>query len=253
MVNCNYYPLKANKKYSEQFNIDLNVFSEYFDRVDDSLQYYIQQSLEYLKKAGVVEWFKVPMVCKRKVSVENNLITDKHNVNVDIQYEKVRATELETQYALQCMDDVQKRLKIETRPECFFGKKSQLFASELSKLLKKKDIEYFYSTYEAYCLDSNIKKCKAIFDTYEYNDDEFVKAFNAAFKDNIMLSATKRYEKIPNSLDTNYIEYFKLLTDITIDKDAKKVLYLPSEDKIDVKEILADNIDLTINGNKIKI
>lgn len=251
MVNHNYWPMKKNIKYSDKLNIDSKTFIEYFDRVDDNLQYYIQRTLEYLSKAGVVEWFKVPMVRKRKVTTGKS--QDENNkLSVDIEYETVMATPEETNFSLECMSHVMKKLKIKTKPECFFGKKSQQFADEFSKELKTQNIEYFFTTYQAYCIDSNINKCRDILSTYNISDiNKFIKAFNIEFKNNIVSLAERRYNKLPDAFDDNYIDYFKQLTDITIDKDATKIGYVSKDERLDIKTLVADNIDISINGNKL--
>lgn len=255
MINNNYYPIKKEKTlYSQELSVDSQTLEDYFTRVDDSIQYYIDNSLKYLQKAGVIKYYNVPMVCIRHVNVKDNLPTDKHNIDVNVTYEKRIATPEETDFALTCMDKLKTKLDLNDS-QCFFGKHAQKFANELKKLLKQKDIEYFYDTYTAYCIQSKIKQCKNILSTYNIsNQNEFISDFNRAFKSNIVSLAEKRYMKIPDSFDNNYIEYFKQLSNITIDKKSKHVKYLSSKTNHDeINEILSDDLDLHVNGNKIKI
>lgn len=255
MINNNYYPIKKNKvQYSKELNIDENTLEEYFTRVDDSIQYYIFNALEYLRKSGVIQWYKVPMICIRHINVDDKVPNDKHNIDVQLSYETRRATEEETKYSLECIDKIKEELHLENLSQCFFGKHAQKFANRLKILLRKKDIEYFYDTYEAYCVGQNIKKCKNILDTYNISEpDKFIIDFNKEFKNNIISLAEKRYTKLSDSFDDNYIDYFKQLCDITIDSNSKRIKYITAEDKTDIKEILSENINLSINGNKVKL
>ena len=68
MVNQNYKPVKYNQaEASGHLNISLTIIREFFEKVDDSIRYYMENALRYLQSANVLKWYKIPMVRKRVV------------------------------------------------------------------------------------------------------------------------------------------------------------------------------------------
>lgn len=265
MINNNYSPMRYHKNdIVEKFDFDNKDVCEYFDKVDTQIQYYIQQTLKYLESTGLVKWYKVNVVCIADSNIDTDLKNGKINFNIDLKKDFRRATEEETEYILKCKRKAMKAAKINDKNEneCYWGKKANVYLSEYSKLLLEKGILYSYDTYEAFCLDSDIDNLKFIMNQFEIGSSKnFLKEFNEEFKSNIVENSKKRYSKrsgipIETLENTSYLECFSVLSNITIDRGAKK--FKVSEDNsIEEHNIvdnsLTDKISVVVNGNKLKI
>jgi len=230
MINRNYTLLKYNQD-SEVVEKELKIepahIRDYFEKVDDNIKYYIQRCLEQLESADVLKWYKIPMIRKKKVSVSTD---SKNNPVIHCEYEDVRATSEEVSYFNEVFEKVREELHIQSKSECFYGRKAFDFCLKLTEILKEKNIMYFYDCYEIY--HTSLERCNNLLQLFENHDnrDVLINQFNEKFEEIICVNAEKRHtkelEKEQSSkiyIQDNYVANFKTLSQITIDRDAEKI------------------------------
>lgn len=220
MTNKNYKPAKYNQACVGEFlDINQSVVAEFFDKVDYSIRYYIESCLNYLKTADVLEWYKVPMVKKRKMEMGES----KDGV-IPLICERTdeRASDEEVKYIIDCREQVKDELKISNRSECFYGSKAKKYKERLQELLKIRDILYFYESYEVFY--TNIDRCKALLSKFDETD--LIANFNRYFIDYILENARGRQldtEVVKKyRLEEGYLSGFNLLSAWTIDSKQTK-------------------------------
>lgn len=230
MVNENYQPVKFNKdKVCKYFNINDNTMNEFFDKVDESMRYYMHSCLEYLRKCDVIKWYKVPMLYKRVMFRGSN--DSDGQANLVCTYEHVRATDEEVKFVLDCMEYVRKELNIKTESACYYGTSSKKFKTRLKEMLKQRDILYQYDSYEVFY--TNKIRVENLLKEFPVNDkDGLVKGFNQEFIDLIIKNAEKRSVKnFANEVlkeyrqSYNYLEDIMHLSELTIPFDKNVDVY----------------------------
>lgn len=229
MVNKNYQPVKYNKNLvGEYMEIDMEIMYEFFEKVDSSMEYYIEKCLNYLKKADVLEWFPVPMLNKRKVTRGSNTDGD---MTLNCENERVRASDEELKFIFNCSEIARKEFGIKEKKECFFGSKAQEYKEKLSVLLKQRDILYKYISYEVYY--TNKERCESLLDEFEFKDKyELIMGFNQEFINMMVSNAEKRQVKeLANSIlkeyrvDESYISGITTLSNLTIPRVCDTNIY----------------------------
>lgn len=217
MTNKNYKPAKYNQGLVGEFlDVDQNVVSEFFEKVDYSVRYYIESCLNYLKAADVLEWFKAPMVKKRRMEMGS---TVDGVIPLVCERTDERATDEEIKFINDCKEQVRLELKITNRSECFYGGKAQLYKKRLQELLKNKDILYSYETYNIFY--TNIDRCKSLLSKFEYDESTLLGEFNKYFIDYILENAKERQmnkEEVIKRyrLEEGYLSGFNTLSSWTI-------------------------------------
>jgi hypothetical protein len=223
MINKNYVPMKFNQKSaSEYLDINIATINEFFEKIDEKIRYYIENCLNYLKKADVLVWYKVPMVRKRHIKRVNMYNTD---INLECSYSNSKATDEEMKYIISCSELVRTKLDIKSKAECFYGGKAEIYRKELSRLLLERDILYFYESYEVFY--TNIDRCEKLLAEFDYTDEyDLVKNFNQTFIETMIDNAQIRQDKeITNKivkkyrLDEGYVASFRTLSELTLDSD----------------------------------
>ena len=228
MVNKNYQPTRYNRRLvGEYLEVDISVINEFFEKVDDSMRYYIETCLENLRKADVLEWFKVPMLKKRKAIQGSNFDGD---LTLNCDYEHIRATDEEYKYIIDCSEHVRKELEIKTKSECFYGSKSAEYKEKLQALLKQRDILYCYESYEVFY--TNEERCKRLLEEFKYEDKmALIKGFNAEFIDMLLKNAEKRKTK---EIASNMIKEYRLAENYLADLTIISNLTIPYDCSIDI-------------------
>jgi hypothetical protein len=230
MINSNYTLLKYNQDsemVEKELQMEMSHVKDYFEKVDDNIKYYIQRCLEQLEKADVLKWYKIPMVRKKKLS---HAVDEKGRIIVECEYEDVRATPEEVSYFNEVFEKLRKELNIQSKTECFYGRKAFDFCIKLTSHLKEKDIMYFYDCYEIYY--TSLERCNNLLQLFENHDnqDVLIERFNEKFEEIICNNALKRHTKelekeIPSKVyeHEKYVANFKTLSQMTIDKGAEKI------------------------------
>lgn len=259
LININYKPIKYNMiEASSHLDIDIGIMNDFFERVDDSIKYYIENCLDMLKKADVLIWYKVPMIRKRDLSrVYKNDDTD---INLECRYVDIKATDEEVNYILKCSETVRKNLGIIEKYECFYGAKAKKFRHQLGELLKQRDILYFYDCYEVFY--TNIDRCNLLLKEFDcVNEKKLIKKLNQSLINMINENAQKRHEDSLEKflaeellrkfyrIDKKYIDNFQILSNLTINHKEKR--NISKEINIDGK-ISEDQIENDFNIKIIK-
>lgn len=230
MVNKNYKPMKFNKNLtSNSLSVPSEIVGEFFEKIDDSIRYYMENCLEYLRMCDVLVWYKVPTVRKRVVERVN--VDGSSDINLKCGYTDQLATEEEVKFINKCSDESRIELDIVNKRECFYGSKSEAYCKLLSDKLKQQDILYHYDSYQVYY--TSLERCKNLLSLFKYDDvPSLVRNFNNEFIKYMINCAQKRYDTaIAKNLSKlhrqthQYIMGFDTLSNITIDKDSEVDMY----------------------------
>jgi hypothetical protein len=254
MINKNYAPMKYNQETaSEYLDINIEIINEFFEKMDDSMRYYIENCLEYLRKADVLVWYKVPMVRKRNIK---RVELDNSDIGLACSYIDGRATDEEIKYIISCSELIRTKLGIKNKSECFYGGRAEIYRTELNKLLRQRDILYFYDSYEVYY--TNLDRCNNLLEEFSYkNENDLVKKFNSEFINNIVTNAQKRHDKDiaeeivkQYRLEETYVANFKVLSDLTVDKKQKKNIYKLMKIKSSKKYKISNDFHIVLFNDK---
>lgn len=247
MINNNYKPMKYNQSNTgEYLNINTSIINEFFEKVDENIRYYIENCLEYLKKADVLVWYKVPMLRKR--IIERSESTNK-DINIKCSYIDARATDEEIKYIIDTSELIRSLYGIKNKSECFYGNKAEIYRRELQNKLTRQDILYFYDSYEVYY--TNKLRCNNLLKDFTYsNEKELIHNFNKYFIENIVVSnAEKRQAKEiikQYRLDENYITNFKTLSELTLDIQQKLNVSKEINTKVDKSERMKNDFNFNV-------
>ena len=225
MVNHNYNLVKYNKEdTSKETQYSLATINEFQDKADDMIEWYITNSLDYLKSAGLIIWREVYRV-NQEVSSGEAVIDENGNISVDISIDSHQASKDEMDFYSQCVAVADKAAKIENASERYYSKKAKLFGEVLKRELYKEKIKCVYKTYEAYYVD--LDKCKYVLKQFgDFDSDKLISDFNTEFTSMLVGNAEKRYDKSPDKYLTypnkdDYSLCFQGLCEITIDQNTE--------------------------------
>lgn len=225
MINKNYNLIKYNKEdTSKETQYPIDTINEFFSKSDDMIEWYIPNTLDYLKSAGLIIWRNVYHINK-EISNEQIAIDNNGTVYADISIKNHQADEEEMEYYYKCVEIADQVAQIENASERYYSKKAKLFNDILKKELYKRKIKHVYKTYEAYYID--LDKCKFVLSQFgKLNIDKTIKKFNNEFTTMLVGNAEKRFDKNPNKYiycndKHDYKLCFQGLCEMTIDKNTE--------------------------------
>lgn len=219
MMNHNYGTMKfAQDEVSTGLHIPNRTISEYFDKADGYFHYYIKKCLNYLVETSCIIFSEVPIIKKVTfVDAEINLNGCKARGKPDIH----KATEEEMNQYAKLLETVDNELDIHSNQDRWFGKKAWTYQSTLSKLLKDHNIEYVIQGFEIYCVHPD--RCQEIMQTFSDNTlDHYRQGIGAVLKVIADSNAENRAEK-RKSIDVDYLENFKNLSELSLLYDAEDI------------------------------
>ena len=249
MVNHNYNLCKYNKEEtSKVIECDVSAVNEFYKKSDTMIEYYIKNTLDYLKSAGLIIWREAYNIT-REVSDDKIVIDEDGTIHAKISLETTQATKEDMKYYAECIAVADKKAGIVNASERYYSSKSKKYNEVLSQELYKKKIKCVYKTYEAYYV--NKYKCKAVLNQFNVENSNIIEEFNDTFTGLLVKNAEKRYEKNEKALGTNkkytsfetideYAICFKGLCEMTIDAGTESLV-----DRI-TKKTLESNYKLKI-------
>lgn len=207
---------------SEELKINPETILEFYKLINKNLQYKLEDCLNHLKKARLIEWYKIPYIKERKVDVFNVC----SSLDVETRVVHRRATTKENQFHEDLKTELRNKYGIENEKDCYFGEKSKMYREEYEARLGEKNIMYFYAGYEVYYKD--IEKCKDFvksfsdFDMYLYSQ-----GFSKNFIEDVIHDAKCRQSKVLMDISQNksktyradekYIADYEFLATSTLD------------------------------------
>lgn len=219
MVNRNYNLVKHNREdTSKETQIQLDIINEFYDKTDRMINWYITNTLDYLKSAGLIIWREVHQAVVEEID-DKSILDHEGNVEVNINITTHQASKDEMDFYAQCIDIADQEANIEKASERYYSHKAKLFQEVLKRELYKRKIKCIYKAYEAYYI--NGQKCNALLSHFDdIKKREVIDNFNKDFSNLIIENAGKYFEKslLKQFCDTkeNYQESFESLCDITI-------------------------------------
>lgn len=227
MINKNYNLVKYNQKnISNVIHYPFELMNEFVHKLDNMIEWYINNAFDYLQSSGLVVCNEVYHVCK-EVSDGKAKIDELGNVCTGIRPDKHLASEEELKFYFHCVDIADAEAGIENNKERYYSKKAKLFNYVLKKELYKEKIKYVHKTYEIYC--TNLEKCKFVLSRFGENDiDMLTDRLNDEFTTMIIENAEKRFDSNPDKYkycdDKNdYRQCFEGLCEIVINKDTEYI------------------------------
>lgn len=230
MVNQNYGFLKTQIKYANTLeeqktilkatSIDyMEIMNDFYSRTDDMVGMYIERALEYLDKTGFIKVDNIHMVCEEVID-NSNIIDGDGSIITSIKINNRQSTEEERDFEVECMRiaDAKAEIDIKNKSERYFGKKALSWQRNFSNQLRKRNIKFFYYTYEIRTINPN--SVQLLYSEYpKVEEKDLIKAFTNQIIENIMNNADRRFDnqscKITNSKD-EYLLNFSNMCDITI-------------------------------------
>jgi len=218
MVNYNYEIIKEAgiKKIENEFKIRHNTYYDFYNRCDETIDYYIIQALKYLYSAGLIIWRDVYFVQPVTPMIEKD-----GEVYEKKEKPKVRqATEDEMKFYAKCVEIADEKANITNAKERYYSTKASCFRETLIKELNKGGILYIFKSYEAYYV--NRDRCKAVLDMFDVSDN-ILDNFNAAFISKLATNAEARKLQPKFKTNDNYIDEFLSLCDMTINNKTENL------------------------------
>jgi len=218
MINNNYTLIKKYKTSAvEKYNFEKNNICDYYKYVDTSIKYYLENTLDKLKKCGVIDYEKRYAICYKKIKNTHNM--SKMNIDFKVYYKPISNEENRIYNDLE--QSTMKELEINTLQEAYFSKKSSKFKKRLKEelmdnpvtdengdkiimLLKFEEYRIWYTT---------IEKCENLLK--EFNSEsmiELIKNFNNEFIEKTLQNMENRNKDNDEKL---YYDY-KVLSDLTL-------------------------------------
>lgn len=218
MINNNYTLIKKYKTSAvEKYNFEKDNIYDYYKYVDSSIKYYLDNTLDKLKKCGVIDYEKRYAICYRKIKNTHNI--SKINIGFKDYYKPISNEENRIYNDLE--QRVMKELGISTLQQAYFSRKSSKFRERLKNelmnnpvtdengdkiimLLKFEEYRIWYTT---------IEKCENLLKEFDSkNMVELIKQFNNEFIDKTLKNMENRNKDNDEKLCYDY----KILSDLTL-------------------------------------
>lgn len=245
LVNPNYALMKFNPKAVESdMEIPEYRVIEYFNKSDNRIDYYIRKCLLYLEATSCVMFNEGQLIktyeqdyyydAETATMVEHRKISDLH-----------MATKSEMDAYTEAVEMACELSGIRSNRDKWYGKAARTYRTELSRLLKARKIKCAYKGFAVWKV--NTKRCQEIYNSFiDKPILEYQKGIGCIFKSIIDGNAERR-----NLQDTQYLEHFKELSEITLIYDAPDISpQLPSAKSY--QDRLADeayNIEVVVKEN----
>lgn len=215
LVNKRYGGLRNHqKKTSKALGISEIIVSEYFNKVDDYINYYLRKCLTYLAEMGCFR-FEEGHIIKRP----SNFVRIVGN-DILVENELRMATRQEVDLYHELAKQAADRAGVKTEKEKWYSKNSLRYRDGLSKLLLEHNILAIFKGIQI--MDVDEARCAEIMELFNWNAD-YKKKMIDAFCEIINKNATSRYEKKEN-LDEDYLLQYQKLTEL-IFKDGGSEIY----------------------------
>lgn len=217
MVNPNYALMKFNPKAVESdMEIPESRVSEYFNKSDNRIDYYIRQCLTYLESINCVMFNEGHLIktyeqefyydAETETMVEHRKVSDLH-----------MATKAEMDAYTEAVEIACERAGVRNNRDKWYGKAARKYRLELSKLLKTKKIKCAYKGFAVWKV--NTKRCQEIYSNFMDKPIlEYQTGIGYILKSIIDGNAERR-----SLQDTQYLEHFKELSEITLLYDAPDI------------------------------
>lgn len=220
MFNRNYTMMKFNQKAVEtDLKIPEFTTSEYFNKSDDRIDYYIRQCIKYLTEMNCVVFDEVHIIER----YNEELVSDEENDDVLKlrTKEKHKATKEEMDLYTSLIEIASKKAGVRNNSDKWYGKTALRYQTELSRLFNKHKIKYVCRGFELWRVDTD--RCKEILDSFkEKSMNQYRQEIGTLLKIIMDENAEERIKK-RRSLDEYYLEHFKDLSDITLLYDAPDI------------------------------
>lgn len=229
MVNQNYGYLKTQIKYANDYekkeilkatSIDyIDIINDFYSRMDNMIDDYIERALEYLDRTGFIKVDNIHMVCE-EILENSNIIDGNGNIVTNLKINKKQSTEDERDFEVKCIEIADKKanIDIKNKSERYFGDKATLWKKEFDYQLRKRNIKFFYYTYEIRVI--NLDSVKCLYSEYsQKNENELIKEFTDQISKNIMDNADRRFDENKykfTNIKENFLLNFSNMCDITI-------------------------------------
>jgi len=254
IINENYGFIKFNQdKCFTHLNVEPDTMLEYFNKIDSCIKYYFEKNLAILSDKSGLDLIDYESFQKVRKLFTNNDKNAEGGYDIGGKYIDEIISDDDRKFYYECERIAKERAGITRVQEKFYGKKSYIYKRELKVLLSERHILFMYPVYNIYCKDANeVRKTLAKFNDVDTSPEEFVRVFNEKFVEYIEKKATSRHNKeIELSLDVenikiikphrlleSYINDYRNLSEITINRDSENV-----EKKYDIKtDTVEDNM-----------
>ena len=147
MVNRNYNLVKHNREdTSKETQIQLDIINEFYDKTDRMINWYITNTLDYLKSAGLIIWREVHQAVVEEID-DKSVLDHEGNVEVNINITTHQASKDEMDFYAQCIDIADQEANIEKASERYYSHKAKLFQEVLKRELYKRKIKCIYISF----------------------------------------------------------------------------------------------------------
>jgi len=218
MINENYNIIKYNQtETSTDLSMELNTISDFLQRTDGAISYYISQCLKYLQSDNYIISNRNHIIC----TISEGFTSDDSNITKRIVEDVHVASDEEMDMYRECHDIASKRARIKQLNECYFGRKAPLYQKILKQEFKKHNIKYVCNGYDLYCVNKD--RAKLLLNEFEERSmEENALLLSMEFKNLLVTNAEKRVSKLDEE-DVIYCPTFEKLSDITIIKGAEDI------------------------------
>lgn len=182
MVADYYTAINANPKLvAESFDLDLRSVWDYLKHVTDSVNYYIQKTLDYLKQMQLILYTSSYVFIKGNASAVQD--------GVSLKVEKYVGTDEDMQFYKEAVSQADIYADTKNASERIYGKKAKAWSSKLHEILSERDIMNVFQVYEVWTVNKD--KCREYREKFEA-DEELMVGLGKEFRQKMYDNAFKR-------------------------------------------------------------
>lgn len=214
----NYVGIRDRKKTaSEILDLDEVNIHSFFSHVDDSLKYYMENTLNTLQAMGLIRVNKLLYVKKVNHSIKIDGDDTVHSKKIEFGVRISAEVEQKIINIESLLDD---KYGIVEKKDRYYSDKSKNYLKDRSLMLRDINIDKVYYCYEVLCL--NKKEIINIVDFYKFKESnipQLCKEFSDNFIKSVIKNATNRmYKKntLFEDVGIKYVEDFAKLSNLTL-------------------------------------
>lgn len=209
MVNKNYNTLKNNNwEATSSLQLLNGVVSDFYQKCENEIFYYLHKSFEYLKDAGLISFREVYYIQPVRCAGEN--------------IQQRPATKDELDFYEQCIAKVGQSENVQKEKQYYHKMQTEKFRQAVKTELKKGGIQSIFKKYEVSYV--SLDKCEEVLKAFEFDPEKDIRTFNAALTKKLLNNANKRTLKGEFAdKKEKYLNDYSKLCKLIIDHDTKYI------------------------------
>lgn len=220
MMNRNYNTMKYNQRAVEtDLSIPIFTVSEYFNKADNRISYYLQKCIAYLASMNCVFFDEIHIITTYETEVKDS--DDGRSIEKTRRVNRHEASKDELDLVASLDEIASKTAGVRSNSDKWYGKTATRYKRTMAELYQEFKIKYVCRGFRLHRIDTD--RCKEILATFS---DKPISRYRQEI--GMILKALlddKAEERSQNHAytDESYMEHFKDLSQITLPYDAPDI------------------------------